>query len=227
DVPPGARVDAARSGDAAPTLAALLGVASPGAATGRRLVELLRVPPARREALVAADAERIPRVSAATATARAAVVAAQRRVRIVRAIAVAILAALLIARLRPPPRAFGRGLIALAATAAAFTLLFGPPSLSAARKSVLWVAALAAIAFAATAAALWLGARRRERLPSAVATVAALALPAIAAFVYAGLFARRLECEPAWLAAGPAWAYAVLAGACGAGAARCWLTART
>jgi hypothetical protein len=202
-------------------------VAPPQAATGRTLVDLLRVSPARREALTAADTARITRVSEATATARAAAAAAQRRVRIVRAIAVAILAALLIARLRPPLRAFGRGLIALAATAAVFTSLFGPPSLSAARKSFLWVAALAAIASAATAAALWLGARRREGLPSAIATIAALALPAVAAFVYAGMFTSRLECEPGWVAAGPAWAYAILAGACGAGAARCFLMKRT
>jgi hypothetical protein len=227
DIRPGARLDGARSVDVAPTLAALLGVAPPQAATGRTLVDLLRVSPARREALTAADTARITRVSEATATARAAAAAAQRRVRIVRAIAVAILAALLIARLRPPLRAFGRGLIALAATAAVFTSLFGPPSLSAARKSFLWVAALAAIASAATAAALWLGARRREGLPSAIATIAALALPAVAAFVYAGMFTSRLECEPGWVAAGPAWAYAILAGACGAGAARCFLMKRT
>jgi hypothetical protein len=227
DVRPGARLDGARSVDVAPTLAALLGVPPPGAATGQTLVDLLRVSPARHAALIAADAERIPRVAAATATARAAAAATQRRVRIVRAIAVAILAALLLARLRPPLRAFVRGLIALAATAAVFTLLFGPPSLSAARKSFLWVAALAAIAFAAATPALWLGARRREGLRSAIATVAALALPAVAAFVYVGLFATRLECEPGWLAAGPAWAYAILTGACGAGAARFMFMTRT
>ncbi|HEY7375194.1 MAG TPA: alkaline phosphatase family protein [Polyangia bacterium] len=226
DVQPGARVDGARSVDVAATLAALRGVPAPGAATGRTLVDLLRVSPARRGALTAADAARIPRVAAATATARAAAAAAQRRARITRAIAVAILAALLIARLRPPLRAFGRGLIALAATAAVYTSLFGPPSLSAARKAFLWVAALAAIAFAATVPALWLGARRREGMRSAIATVAALALPAAVAFVYAGLFAARLECEPGWLAAGPACAYAILAGACGAGAARCMFMPR-
>ena len=65
DVQPGARVDDARSVDLAPTLAALLDVAPPGAASGRTLVDFLRVPPARREALVAADAERRARVSAA------------------------------------------------------------------------------------------------------------------------------------------------------------------
>jgi len=112
-------------------------------------------------------------------------------------------------------------LIALAATAGAFTWLFGPVSFSAARRGFVWVAALSAIAFAATAFALGLGARRREGLSGTVATVTALALPALAAFVWVGVFATRLDCEPAWLAAGPAWAYTILAAACGAAGMRC------
>ena len=66
----------------------------------------------------------------------------------------------------------------------------------------------------ATALALVLGVRRREGVRAAVATVAALALPALAAFVHAGLFAPRLACEPGWLAVGPAWAYTIAAAAC-------------
>jgi hypothetical protein len=227
DIQLGARIDDARSIDLAPTLAALLGVPPPASASGRTLVDLLRIPQARRDALIAADVARLNQVSRAVAKARAAMAAAQRRARIVRGIAVVLLAALLIARLRPPARAFARGLIALAATTAAFVLLFGPPSFSAARKAVVWVSALAAIAFVATAIALGLGARRREGSAAAVATVGALALPALAAFVYAGTFAARLECEPAWLAVGPAWAYTILAGACAAGAARCLLMTRS
>ena len=226
DVQPGARVDGARSVNLAPTLAALLDVAPPGAASGRTLVEFLRIPPARREALVAADAERRMRVSVPVAAARARVASAERRARIIRAIAVAFLAALLFARLRPPPRAFARGLVSLAATTATFIWLFGPPSFSAARRGFVWVAALAAIAFVASAIALGLGARRREGLAATIATVAALGLPALAAFVWAGMFATRLDCEPAWLAAGPAWAYTILAAACGAAAARCLLMTR-
>jgi hypothetical protein len=38
--------------------------------------------------------------------------------------------------------------------------------------------------------------------------------------VWTGMFAPRLDCEPAWLAVGPAWAYTVLAAACGAAAAQ-------
>jgi hypothetical protein len=218
DVQPGARVDDARSVDLAPTLAALLGVAPPGAASGRVLVNLLRAPAADREALVAADAERQAHVLAAIAARRARAEAIQRRARVIRAIAVALLSALLVARLRPPLRAFSRGLFALAATTATFIWLFGPPSFSAARRAFVWVAALSAIAFIATGLALELGARRREGAPGAVATVAALALPALAALIWAGMFAPRLDCEPAWLAVGPAWAYTVLAAACGAAA---------
>jgi len=220
----GARVDRARSVDLAPTLAALLDVASPGAASGGALVDLLQVPPARREALVAADAERQARVSVVVGAARARIVAGERRSRIVRAIAVALLAALLLIRLRPPARAFARGLLALAATAGTFAWLFGPVSFSAARRGFVWVSALSAIAFVATAVALGLGARRREGVSATVATVIALALPALAAFVWVGLFATRLDCEPAWLAAGPVWAYTILAAACGAASMR-WLMA--
>jgi len=224
DIKPGARVDRARSVDLAPTLAALLDVAAPLAASGRALVDLLEVPPARREALVAADAERQARVSAVVTAARARLAAAQRRARIIRAIAVALLLALAVARLRQEARAFAHGLIALAATAGTFSWLFGPRSFSAARRGFVWVAALAAIAFAATAVALGLGARRRDGLSATVATVTALALPALAALVWTGLFATRLDCEPAWLAAGPVWTYTILAAACGAAAMR-WLMA--
>jgi hypothetical protein len=38
------------------------------------------------------------------------------------------------------------------------------------------------------------------------------------------MFAARLECEPPWLAAGPAYAYTILAAACAAAAARCAVT---
>ena len=218
DVQPGARVDGARSVDLAPTLAALLDVAPPGAASGSVLVNLLRVPAAQREALVAADAERQARVSAAVAAGRVRVEAVERRARVIRAITVASLSALLVASLRPPLRGFFRGMFALAATTATFFWLFGPPSFSAARRAFVWVAALSAIAFIATGFALGFGARRREGVPGAVATVAALALPALAALIWAGMFAPRLDCEPAWLAVGPAWAYTVLAAACGAAA---------
>jgi hypothetical protein len=220
DVQAGARLDRARSVDIAPTVAALLDVAPPAAASGRTLVDLLHVPAARRAELVAADAERQIRVAVAVAAARAHVAASERRARLVRAMAVAFLAALLVARLRPPLRAFARGLIALAATAATFIWLFGPLSFSAARRGFVWVAALSAIAFIATGLALGFGARRREGPSGAVGTVAALALPALAAFVWAGMFAPRLDCEPAWLAVGPAWAYTVLAAACGAAGAQ-------
>ena len=221
DIEPGARVDGARNVDLAPTLAALLDVAPPATARGRTLVDLLRLPPARREALVAADAGRQARVSAAVAAARPPIAAAQRRGRIVRAIAAALLAVLLVARLCPPLRAFGRGLIALAATTATFVALFGPLSFSAARRGAVWEWALGAMALVATGLALALGARRREGLPGVIAMVAALALPAAGAFVWAGLFAPRLDCEPAWLAVAPAWAYTILAAACGAAGARC------
>ena len=220
DVQPGARVEGARSVDVAPTLAALLDVAPPGAASGRVLIQFLRVPVANRQALVAADAERQARVSVAVAAGRARAAAIERRVRIIRAIAVAVLAALLVARLRPPPRAFARGLIALAATTVTFVWLFGPPSFSAARNGFVWVTALSAIAFIATGLALGFSARRREGVPGVVATVAALALPALAALVWAGMFVPRLDCEPAWLAVGPAWAYTVLAAASGAATAQ-------
>ena len=115
-------------------------------------------------------------------------------------------------------------MLALAATAGTFAWLFGPVSFSAARRGFVWVSALSAIAFVATAVALGLGARRREGVSATVATVIALALPALAAFVWVGLFATRLDCEPAWLAAGPVWAYTILAAACGAASMR-WLMA--
>jgi hypothetical protein len=171
----------------------------------------LRVPAAQREALVAADTERQAHVSAAVAAGRARAEAVERRARLIRAIAVILLSALLVARLRLPLRAFSRGLFALAATTATFIWLFGPPSFSAARRAYVWVAALSAIAFIATGLALGFGARRREGALGAVATVAALALPAFAALIWAGMFAPRLDCEPAWLAVGPACAHTILA----------------
>ena len=71
DVQPGARVVDARNVNLAPTLAALLNAAPPATASGRVLVDFLRVPAASREALVAADAERRAHVSAAVAAGRA------------------------------------------------------------------------------------------------------------------------------------------------------------
>lgn len=56
---PGATAVEAKLVDVAPTVAALLGIPAPGHGRGRTLVEVLDVTPAQRDALLAADAQRI------------------------------------------------------------------------------------------------------------------------------------------------------------------------
>ena len=213
EVEPGAQVAGARAVDVGPTLAAWLGVAPPAQASGRALVTLLRAAPEVRSALAAAEDRRQARVAAATAGARAAADQVQTRGRLLRVVpALAGLAAMVwLARRRW--RGFLRGLLGLGATMGSFLVIFGPVSFSAARKAIVWGAGLALLAFAAAALALAVGVRRREGVLGAAAAVAGFAPPALAAFVHSGLCAPRLDCEPGWLAAGPAFAYLTLAAA--------------
>ncbi|MES1204887.1 MAG: alkaline phosphatase family protein [Pseudomonadota bacterium] len=210
----------ARVVDMAPTLASLLGVAAPVTASGRTLVELLSLPARERAAAVTDDVARGARVANATAAARGPLERGQRRARLLRGIP-ALLAAAGVAWLaRRRPLAFLRGLVGLALAVAAFTVIFGPVSFSAARRGIVWGLGITALAFVAAAIALILGARRRagqtkDPLGTA-AIVAGFSPPAVAAFVHSGLFASRLSCEPAWVAAGPPFAFAALAGACAA-----------
>jgi len=115
-------------------------------------------------------------------------------------------------------RGFLRGLLGLGAAIGLFVLIFGPVSFSAARKAIVWGGGIALLSFAAAAIALVVGVRRHEGASGAAAVVAGFAPPALAAFVHSGLFASRLDCEPGWVAAGPAFAYLTLAAACVAAA---------
>jgi hypothetical protein len=218
DVERGANIAEARSIDMAPTLAAWLGVIPPAQASGRTLVELLRATSETRAAIVAADDQRRMRVAAASSEARRVAGRAEVRSRIVRgALALPVLAfAVWLGRRRP--RAILRGLLGLGVTIGLFTAMFGPISFSAARRAVVWGLSLGLLAFTAAAIAAGLGARRREGPLGTAAVVAGFSPPAIAAFVHSGLFATRLTCEPAWIAAGPAFAYALLVSACAAAA---------
>ncbi|HET6147032.1 MAG TPA: alkaline phosphatase family protein [Polyangia bacterium] len=227
-VEPGAQAEGARSVDLAPTLAAWLGVAPPAQASGRALVALLHAAPQVRATLAADDDRRRARVSAATAQARAAAREVQARGRWLRVVpAGAGLAAMVWLALRRW-RAFLRGLLGMGAAIGLFGLIFGPVSFSAARKAIVWGAGIALLSFAAASIALVARGRRRagdpERRPShddgpgAAAVVAGFAPPALAAFVHSGLFTSRLDCEPGWVAAGPAFAYLTLAAACVAAA---------
>ena len=211
----GARLEHARSIDVAPTLAAWLGVASPTAAVGRTLVELLAAEPETARALVAADAGRRARVAAAGVIAAPVAVGEWQ---LARGAIVALLLALLATRARRHPRAFARGALAFAAILAAFWVGFGPPSFSAARQGVIWISALAIISFVATALALASGARRREPAAGIFATLTMLTFPAILVGARDGLFSPRLACEPGWVAVAPAFVYTVAAAACGAAA---------
>jgi hypothetical protein len=217
----GARVRA-RMIDAAPTLAALLGVAAPAQAQGRTLVELLDAPPAARLALAAADAGRVPRVAAAVAAGRRGLARVEHQGRLVRGAAVALcvaLALLVIRRARPRARlGLLVGLGALAVTAVFYLAAFHRLSFSADRDGTVLVYstiffgfAACALTFAAPLAAL---ATRRLTVADATAlsflAVAGAAPFALAMFVLCGAFGWRFTCEPAWLAVGPLIAYAAL-----------------
>lgn len=90
----GARVLGARLIDVAPTIAALLGVAAPGHASGRALVEALHIPAARAEAIAASDARRVAALAAALRDAPPASRAADERGRWAAGCAVPLLALL-------------------------------------------------------------------------------------------------------------------------------------
>jgi hypothetical protein len=211
----GARVADARSVDVAPTLAAWLGVPSPAAATGRTLVEVMGLDARAAQAFAAEDARRQARVAEATLPADD---DPSRGWQIGRGAAVALLLLWLAIRARRHPRAVAGGAAALFVILAAFWLAFGAPSFSAARTGSVWVWALASIAFVVAAAAFAMVLHRREARGGVVATLVPLSLPALLAFVHAGLFAPRIACEPAWLAVAPAFAYTIATAACAAAA---------
>jgi hypothetical protein len=214
---PRSTVGDARSIDLAPTLAALLGVSAPAQASGRALTHLLDLPADARTEIEKADRERLARVTGATETALAAATHSQALGRWWRTLPALALAALGVWLGRRHPRALLRGLVGLAVTVGAFSLIYGPPSLSAARTALVWTSGLAALAFVCTVAGMILCLRAQAGALEPAAVVAGFAAPALAAFVHSGLFAHRLVCQPAWVAVGPPIAYAMLASAAGAG----------
>jgi hypothetical protein len=225
-VAPNARVADGRTVDVAPTLAALLGVPAPRQATGHALTELLGLSPAGRAALAAADDERIAGLSPKLAAARRSLAAAETRGRILRGIAVGLGLALVLALAsrRRDVVAFGLGLVGLAAALLAFRIVFGPISFSAARRAAVWGAGIWVLAFVAAALVLVVAIRAGGGRRAVLGVVAGFSPPALAAFVYAGLFATRLTCEPPWVAAAPPFAYLALGGACATGALASWFT---
>jgi hypothetical protein len=117
--------------------------------------------------------------------------------------------------------AFALGLAGLGIALLAFRLVFGPISLSAARRAAIWGIGTGVIAFACAAVLLALALRAQARLRTLLGIVAGFSPPALAAFVHAGLFAPRFACRPPWLAAAIPLAYTILGGACLAGALAC------
>ena len=223
-----------RSIDVAPTLAALLDVAAPAQASGRTLMKTLDLPATALATLAGADQDRLARVARATAVHRGELARAETIARTLRGaaiLALLLLALLVLARSRASLHwwqawAALRGLVATGGAIAATILIYGPVSFSAARRAVLWAGGMGLASFLATMTTLLLpailrsGKPRRLHLPTPAeigAVVIGCAPPAVAAFVYAGLFASRLTCEPGWVAAGPMFAYLAFGGATFAG----------
>ncbi|HEX7507674.1 MAG TPA: alkaline phosphatase family protein, partial [Polyangia bacterium] len=233
----GARISAGvdigygRSIDVAPTLAALLDVAAPAQASGRTLVKTLDLPATALATLASADQDRVVRVARATALRRAELARAETIARAVRGAAILAILLLALARSRASLRRWHawatlRGLVATGGAIATTVLIYGPVSFSAARRAVLWAGGMGLASFLATLTALLLpaiirsGKQCRFDLPTPTeigAVVIGCAPPAVAAFVYAGLFASRLTCEPGWVAAAPMFAYLAFGGATFAG----------
>ena len=225
----GAELGDVRSIDVAPTLAALLDVPAPAQASGRVLVEALELPTDVQSALAAADHERRARVAQVTARRRGELASSETRARAVRG--AAVLAWLVLAWWRTRVRRWQtwaalRGLGALGGAVTTFLLVYGPVSFSAARRAVLWAGGMGLMSFFATLAALLLPAALRHRshrrvdwpAPAEIVAVMMGCAPlAVAAFVYAGFFTTRLDCEPGWLAVGPMFAYLAFGGAALAG----------
>jgi Type I phosphodiesterase / nucleotide pyrophosphatase len=220
---PGAVVAQARPVDVAPTLAALLGVSAPADAQGRTLVELLSVDAATAGALTATDRARIERATRATAEGRRRQEAGTGRSRAERAAALLLAVGLCGLALRAWGRhlrvGLGLGLWSCGLGAGAYLVVCGRVSFSAARDtttllalSALVGAAACAVVFARPLARVW---RRQLSRGEACALGAGAAVGsaplAALAFVCAGAFAPRLECEPAWVAAGPLVSYALFA----------------
>jgi hypothetical protein len=220
-VQPGGRVANARMVDAAPTLAALLGAPAPQQASGRALSELLQTPV--RAALGAQDAERLARLAPALAQASARLAAIESRQQIYRGLAVGLglLLLLALAHGKRELAGFALGLVGLGLALLVFRLIFGPVSLSAARRAAIWGIGTGVIAFACAAVLLALALRAQARLRTLLGIVAGFSPPALAAFVHAGLFAPRFTCRPPWLVAAIPLAYTICGGACLAGALGC------
>lgn len=225
-IAPGADGGDARSVDVAPTLAALLGTGAPAQASGRTLAAMLDVPEAVRAGLRAIDDRRLVRVAADLADARAPLARAERRGRVLRSIPGLAFVVLAVAAGRRRPRSAARGVVGLLAAIAAFTLIFGPVSFSAARRAPLWAAGMAVLTFAGAMVCLRLPRTSRADAADVAAVVAGFSPLALVAFVHSGLFATRLTCEPAWVAAFPPFAFSAIGGACLAAAFHVFASAR-
>jgi hypothetical protein len=175
---------------------------------------MLDVPEGVRAGLRAIDDRRLARVAAAVADARVPLERAERRGRVLRSIPGLAMVVLVVAAGRRRPRSAARGVVGLLVAIAAFTLIFGPVSFSAARRAPLWAGGMAGLTLAAAMAGLRLARSSRADAADAGAVVAGFSPPALAAFVHSGLFATRLTCEPGWVAAFPPFAFSALGGAC-------------
>lgn len=219
----GAHVASARPVDVAPTLAALLGVPAPANAHGRTLVELLTVDAAVAERLVDADTRRQEVALSAATAGRKLHLSREASARLVRGVATLICVVLLALVLRRLGRPARLGLLIGAATmltsAATYWAVFGRLSFSADRDASNLAFTTLIFATGLTALALLLPfiAVARRALKGAdtcalsLGIVAGAAPLAVLAFVWAGAFNERIECRPAWLAAGPLIAYCLFA----------------
>ena len=229
---PGAVVPRARPVDVAPTLAALLGVGAPANAQGRTLGESLAVDAETRVALTSADGARIERAERAAAQGRGRQLVGAGGRRMARAAGLFLFMLFLVglpilglrgAALRSSWRHLGAGVViglcSLGLGVAAYFVVCGRISFSAARDTGTLLVTTGLIGTAAAVCAfarpLWRVARRQlsraEACAVGVGGVVGSGPLAALAFVYAGAFTPRVECEPGWVAAGPLIAYALFA----------------
>jgi hypothetical protein len=219
----GAHVAGARIVDVAPTMSALLGVSAPGQSFGRTLVDLVDGPPGQAAALVALDDARLADVSAAAAAGRARYRKDEQRGRIVRLVALLLVAGLVGFVIRRLPTAARVGLavgaLSQVLAVSGYFIVYRTLSFSADRDAsnigagTLVISFACALAAFAVPLALVLGGRLRAREASGLGFMAVVgASPlAVAVFIYGGAFGVRFTCEPGWLAAAPLVVYAAFA----------------
>ena len=208
-----------RAIDVAATVAALMGLPPPAGSEGVALLQMLDISGPDRERIAAIDAARAS-VLREKAEARRVLLEAEadvaRALRGASTLAVLLLVAALVRRTRRSALlGFGAGLLALLLACAAYAVVVGPVSPSAARKFGELVVCSALLGLgAALLVVLPLVLRRpREEVPGTVLAAAAGASPLVLwAYTLFGLTAPRVSITSAWAIVLPTLAWACWAG---------------